>query len=115
MLYNDIFEIEAVGPLLILDQWGRRMRNCLWLHFIDNEGAQAALCRGSSSVHEGDIIVGHTWALIAKFQIYAWFDRVASKSNPVDGLSRGDFLGPWRDVRALRLPPKLVTRLQREL
>ena len=50
MLYNDIFEIEAVGPLLILDQWGRRMRNCLWLHFIDNEGAQAAPCRGSSSV-----------------------------------------------------------------
>ena len=65
MLYNDIFEIEAIGPAIILHQWGRSMRNCLWLHFIDNAGAQAVLCKGSSSVHEGDLITGFVWEEIA--------------------------------------------------
>ena len=115
MLYNDIFEIEAVGPAIILDQWGRKMRNTMSLHFIDNVGAQAALCRGSSSVHEGDLIVGHTWSAIAKFGIYAWFDRVASAANPVDKLSRGTFKGPWAAERHVALPGKLTCLLRREL
>ena len=115
MLYNDIFEIEAIGPALILFQWGRRMKNCMWLHFIDIEGAQAALVKGSSSVHEGDIITGFTWEEIARREVFAWFDRVASASNPVDKLSRGELAGPWRNVRQLKFPPKLLNQLQRQL
>ena len=38
-----------------------------------------------------DVIVGYTWDYIARLDVLAWFDRVDSKSNPVDGLSRQDF------------------------
>jgi hypothetical protein len=115
MRFDDIFQVEAVGPALILHQWGRRMRGMMWLHFIDNAGAQAALVNGSSSVHEGDIITGYVWEEIAHNRIFAWFDRVASQSNPVDKLSRGQFSGPWTSIHQMRLPPKLLARLQREL
>ena len=89
--YNDIMEIEAVGPLLILHNWGSIMKNALWLHFIDNSCALGSLVKGSSSVTQQDRIVGATWSSIAQLNVLAWFDRVDSKSNPVDGLSRKDF------------------------
>jgi hypothetical protein len=43
----------------------------------------------------------HSWALqswhmVGKLGACPWFDRVDTKSNPVDGLSRGDLQGPWK-------------------
>ena len=107
---RDIFEIEAVGPLLVLWNWGNMLKDHLWVHFIDNEGSLAALAKGSSSVMSGEVIVGFTQELIAKRGIIAWFDRVDTHSNPVDGLSRGDLHGPWRLVR-IRFPSGLATRI----
>ena len=115
MLYNDIFEIEAVGPLLILDQWGRRMRNCLWLHFIDNVAAEHSLVQGSSSIACGDVVVGETWKRIQRLGIYLYFDRVESKANPVDGLSRGRSEGPWRQVDKALIPKDLEKKLSEAL
>ena len=57
---RDIFEIEAIGPLIILGLWPELLAGALWLHFIDNAAAQAALVRGSSSVRSGDALVGRT-------------------------------------------------------
>ena len=93
---HDITEIEAIGPLLILHNWGWLLRDALWIHFIDNNGALGSLVNGSSSVDQQDIIIGHTWELIARLGVLSWFDRVDSKSNPVDGLSRKDFSGEWQ-------------------
>ena len=56
---RDIFQIEAVGPLLVLHNWGHMFREHLWIHFIDNEGALAALAKGSSSVLSGEVIGLH--------------------------------------------------------
>ena len=40
--HYDIFEIEAVGPALILHNWCHLFTaGALWLHFIDNESAQS--------------------------------------------------------------------------
>ena len=64
---------------------------CLVVAFIDNSCALGALVKGSSSVTQQDHIVGETWSSIARLNVLAWFDRVDSKSNPVDGLSRKDF------------------------
>ena len=47
---RDIFEVEAIGPLVILATWPGLLQGCLWLHFIDNVASQAALIKGSSSV-----------------------------------------------------------------
>ena len=112
--FNDIFEVEAIGPLVILDSYAELMRGCLWLHFIDNAGALSSLVNGSSSVREGDVIVGETWSRIQGLGVVCWFDRVDSASNPVDGLSRGRLGGPWV-VDRLCFPHALLPALQREL
>ena len=39
---RDIFEIEAVGSLMVLATWPGQLRGCRWLHFIDNVASQAA-------------------------------------------------------------------------
>ena len=109
--HYDIFEIEAVGPCLILHNFGYLMpEGCLWIHFIDNDAALATLVKGSSSVLSGEVITSHTHSLVAKTGIWAWFDRVASKDNPVDQLSRGKLQGPW-DLKAIEIPPLLIVEL----
>ena len=107
---KDIFQIEAVGPLLILWNWGHLIRNHLWVHFVDNEGALASLAKGSSSVLSGEIIVGCTHELSARYGVVSWFDRVDSSSNPVDKLSRGVMKGPWK-LLPIRFPPFLLQRV----
>ena len=92
---REIYEIEAIGPLIVLHQWAEALRDMLWIHCIDNAAAQAAIIKGSSSVQSADTIVGITWEAIAKVNCLPWIDRVASTSNPVDGLSRGKLEGPW--------------------
>ena len=109
---RDIYEIEAVGPLLILHNWGHMFRDHLWVHFIDNEGALASLAKGSSSVLSGEVIVGTTHEWSAAFGVISWYDRVDSASNPVDKLSRGKMRGPWKLVD-ISFPPYLLERIAR--
>ena len=110
---RDIFEIEAIGPLVVLATWPRLMQGRRWIHFIDNAGAQCAYVKGSSSVHSGDLIVGAAWSIIARRRLMPWFDRVDTSSNPVDGLSRGKMEGPWREVLKGLLPAELLAELRR--
>ena len=101
--YEDIFQLEAVGPLMILETWPETLNTCCWIHWIDNAAAQASLISGSSSVYSGDLIAGETWRIISQRRIYPWFERVESKSNPVDGLSRGERPASW-DIVKLAFP-----------
>ena len=111
-LGHDIFEIEAIGPLIVLSMWGHLMHGMLWTHYIDNTGAQAALVKGSSSVDSATILAAHFWSAVAAASIHAWLDRVASESNPVDALSRKDNRGPWRRVELAWLLDKLLAELR---
>ena len=111
----DIFEIEAVGPALILHNWLNYFpSNCLWLHWIDNDSALAALVKGSSRVLSGEVITAFTHAQIARAGMWSWFDRVASADNPVDKLSRGELKGDW-DLLPIEFPPVLLSELRRYL
>ena len=65
-LRNDMYFVEALGPLLLLIAFPNVLKDCLWIHFIDNTAAEASLIRGTSSVEGGDHIVGLTWTLIQK-------------------------------------------------
>ena len=112
--YEDIFQLEAIGPLLALQTWPDLLRDCLWIHYIDNTGSQSALINGSSSILSGDYIAGATWDLVAKRRVFPWFDRVESEANPVDQLSRGVLQGPWRLVK-LRFPEHLRCECTRHL
>ena len=70
--------------------------------------------KGSSSIAAGDVIVGETWKKIQSLGTFAYFDRVESEANPVDGLSRGRPEGPWQRVVRARLPDNLQELLAAE-
>ena len=109
--FKDIIEIEAVGPLVMLYSWPWLFRNALWIHFIDNNSALGSLVKGSASVLQQEVIVGHTWSLIAELRTLAWFDRVDTDSNPVDGLSRKDFSGIW-NWQPITFPQQVIAELR---
>ena len=67
---RDIYEIEAIGPLVVLCTFPRLVQGCVWPHFIDNSAAQYSLIRGSSSVDSGDVILGETWQQIQALRIH---------------------------------------------
>jgi hypothetical protein len=106
--YKDIFLVEAIGPLLLLETFPKIMKNSLWIHYIDNVGSQHALIKGSSSIDSGDEIIGLTWARIERLGLWLYADRVDSAGNPVDGLSRGRAHGPWRQVYKAIFPADLL-------
>ena len=58
-------------------------------------------------MNAGDVIVGETWRKVQDLGVYAYFDRVESEANPVDGLSRGRREGPWQRVVTARLPTNI--------
>ena len=51
-----------MGPLILLKNFPDRFRGSLWLHFLDNAAALSILVNGSSSVIQGDILIGATWS-----------------------------------------------------
>ena len=106
----DIYELEAIGPALVLHNFGFLFSDCAWFHFIDNACALSTLIKGSSSVLSADAIAAYTSEGIARKNLWTWFDRVDSKSNPVDGLSRGDATGDW-ELRDIVFPPDLLENL----
>ena len=109
---NDIYHIEAVGPLAILTTFPKVITGSFWLHFIDNVAAEYSIIRGSSSVEAGDIVIGLTWKKIRGLNTFMYVDRVASESNPVDGLSRGRMDDPWKQVLQAALPNDLLVQLR---
>ena len=100
--------------LFLLENFPDVSRYSLWLHILDNAAALSNLVNGSSSVIQGDILIGATWSQVQRLQVFPWFDRVDSKSNPVDGLSRGRLDGPWK-VESLAFPESLLKALRLEL
>ena len=106
----DIYELEAIGPALVLHNFVFLLGDCAWFHFIDNACALSTLIKGSSSVLSADAIASYTSEGIAHKNLWTWFDRVDSKSNPVDGLSRGDATGDW-ELRDIVFPPDLLEKL----
>ena len=111
-VYHDIFLLEAIGPLLLLYTYPQILRGFAWVHYIDNTAAQHALLRGSSSISIGDHVVGATWEAVAELDCWPYFDRVHTKSNPIDGVSRGDFTGPWERVEDAIVPLQLIREME---
>ena len=87
---NLIMEIEGVGPIIALTTWPDLLRDVLWIHFVDNESSKFALIKGNSKANSLNKIVHATWTECWKRRIFPWWERVATKDNPVDKASRGD-------------------------
>ena len=63
-------------------------------------------------LHAPGPVVGKAWEIVARRRLFPWFDRVDTKSNPVDGLSRGRMEGPWLKVETGKFASGLLRELQ---
>ncbi len=116
---TDVF----VGPLIALLAWPDLLAGRPWIHFIDNNAAQGALIKRASNSLNGDTIAGETWNLIRKVRCWLWMDRVASKSNPIDGVSRKQLecdptipaKHQWSSVKRIKLPDWILQKMLQEL
>ena len=111
-MYNGIILVEAIAPLLLLCTYPWILRGSAWVHYIDNTAAQHALLRGSCSIPSGDHMVGATWEAAAELDCWPYADCVHNKSNPNDGVSRGDFTGPWERVEDATVPLQLIKKME---
>ena len=82
--YHDSFLIEAIGLLIWLQNYPAILGGSAWVQYIDNTDSQLALLRGSSSIMSRDHVVGATWAQSAALDCWPYFERVHTKSNPID-------------------------------
>ena len=99
---TDINEVEAASAPVALCTWPE-LTDGLWIHFTDNSSAEATLAKGSSKANDMNVIAEYTWTTAAERRLYLWADRVSTKDNPTDGLSRGNyeqFTEDWEYVRA---------------
>ena len=79
--------IAQIIPVLALSE-------ALSPHFlstVDNEASKHALIKGCSNVTSVNNLVSTFWCFCARNLKDPWFERVSSKANIADSVSRGDF------------------------
>ena len=102
----NILEVEANGLLILLENWVDILQHCLWVHYIENNDALAALIKGSSSVLQADLKVGETWASVVRQRSY--LGSTEWIPDPVDGILRQGLYLPWL-FRPVRFPELILT------
>ena len=74
--------------MLSLLTWRRFLKNSLLLAFIDNDTAKDALVKGDSPTSAMGALSAQFWREAMAVRVVPWFERVASKSNVIDRVSR---------------------------
>ena len=85
-----IFILEALAQCLPLWALGPALAGPYW-SFVDNTAAQHALTRGYSGNAAANAVVSAFWVAAAGYTACPWFERVPSKANISDAVSRRDF------------------------
>jgi hypothetical protein len=85
-----IYALEAIGQILPAIAFRSRL-SPEYVSFCDNEPARHALTKGFSSVDEVNALMAFFWAWNARFGKSPWTERVSSKANWADSISRFDF------------------------
>jgi hypothetical protein len=76
---------QCVGVWVMAPEFGSNF----WA-FVDNVGAEFALRKGFSRDRDANAVISLFWAATAVTDVRPWFERVPSKAQPADGVSRGD-------------------------
>jgi hypothetical protein len=88
---HPIHELEMIPVLVSFRLWGKLIRGCQVVHYIDNESVRLALLRGSGET----AVAKHVAARIMNSEYHlgtkSWYARVPSVSNLADDPSRGNF------------------------
>jgi hypothetical protein len=92
---QQITPAETLGAPLVLHVAPDLLADADVLWFIDNSGAEGGLISGYSGNEDSAAILGYTHVRLASLNSRVWWDRVPSKENPSDGLSREGIDDPW--------------------
>ena len=96
-----IFILEALAQCLPLWALGPALAGPYW-SFVDNTAAQHALTRGYSGNAAANAVVSAFWVAASVYAASPWFERVPSKANISDAVSRRDFAysedQKWRNL-----------------
>ena len=83
-----VTEAELTAVFIALYNWAPMFPCHRVFVFIDSEPALFSMIRGASQVYTCSEIVKLCHDIIEKYQLFVWFVRIPSKSNPADGPSR---------------------------
>ena len=85
-----IFILEVLAQCLPLWALGPALAGPYW-SFVDNTAAQHALTRGYSGNAAVNAVVSAFWVAASVYTASPWFERVPSKANISDAVSKRDF------------------------
>ena len=84
-----IFLLEVVAQCFGVWFLGKELAPHCWA-FVDNVGAEHALRKGASRNRDANAFISLFWITAAALRVTPWFERVPSKAQFADGVSRGD-------------------------
>lgn len=87
---TQIVPVEMVAPIVALQTFKDRLRNCDLILLIDSEAVEGALIKGYSSREDLCELVSVFWDLVFELRIRVFIDRIATDANPADWPSRDD-------------------------
>ena len=88
---TQIVPVEMVAPIVALQTFKARLRNCDLILLIDSaEAVEGALIKGYSSREDLCELVSVFWDLVFELRIRVFIDRIATDANPADWPSRDD-------------------------
>ena len=82
--------MDIWAQILPMIVWWRQLDQYV-LAFVDNEASKHALTKGYGNEPAVDNLIGADWSMCASKRKSPWFERVSSKANISDEVSRGDF------------------------
>ena len=87
--------MEILPVVLALGLWAPRLLNQRVVFHLDNEAARSAFIRATGAAKCAEVMIEKFVNMEHKLNIWPWFSRVPSVSNPSDAASRLDFSVSW--------------------
>ena len=91
-----IYALEILAQVIAATAFGSRLP-AMWIAFIDNTAGQAALLKGYGKDPAVNGVLAAFWATAARHDWRPAFERVVSKANISDAVSRRDLTRARRD------------------
>ena len=83
-----IQELEMMAVLAAMKVWQMLIQACRVVLFTDSEAVRGAFLKSWSANDDSDKMINMIFQAEGDFDIPVWIERVPSKSNPSDILSR---------------------------
>ena len=91
-----IGQAELLPVLLAAVVWADILRNRYVVFWLDQDAARQGLTKGYSPSEHSAVLIDLASQHLSALQVFPWFARVPSASNPADAPSRLDLPAVWK-------------------